>query len=318
MSRGLSANQKLILDGLEKLGGPTYVGKLRWEFAERRSKIEDVKPYGPIRSGHISKSFYNSFNRAIMSLCERGEIYSCDRKLKSLDELACAHPYKSSLLHIKELREKMLPLVVSIMKKDKPVYSSDEVEMHLYSHLALDKKRSAYTRWSELQPELKSLVSEPGPLGDLALQVLVRCNQLFNIEQEPKMSLGCSLGSLMSNVSNDPNGIFSRINIFFNDYITKEDIQLGEVKSYLYNYCDFGSGGHGSIKTSMKRHLLHAEREWIEQLPGHRTGSTEFTQHGLFGFHVDISDTEYDPIMDKLINRATALGKYQFISIKTS
>jgi hypothetical protein len=283
-------------------------------------------------AGEILKPFYQSFGRAVRRLVETGMVVERLRKLRSLDELVQYYPYKTTDRWVKELREQLLPIARQVAERSSRKYSTAENEAYLLA----DVPEDAQQRWPSVEAQLFDLMGELSGLQEpertsrrgVILRATVRGRQLF--DRPSDVSCVSSFGSIIAEIQRTPpmseheRPTYAAVAAFYEECFPRDEVARVEMKTRLMAVADFGRSGASSLTSLLKRELLLAAPQMIEQMPGHVPAPPSPTKEERANDGYDIEHflmaglpregPTFAPLLDKLIQR-DAIASFAFLHL---
>lgn len=271
--------QRYAFEEVERSNAPVSMSTLCWRLAEQMDQVDVETTVAPgIRRGRVRPIFYKSFRRAVSGLVKSERLMLMRRKLTTVDDALTFYPDKTLRLEARDLRARLLPLVLAYGEKRSRIAPASDIEEEL-----LDTERLAEwaSEWEALRPELSEAyarATEP-PARDTLLRLLVKGTRYF----DPTSAMGlastqrvelvelASLAELLHAAERQiPTRIFVRLERLYEDAIPQERQQQRELKDLLFRVANFRYKTTPELDDRTKTYLLEKVPEIVAALPGHR------------------------------------------------
>lgn len=303
MSSGPGRIQQLILSSLSK--DPLLYNKLLWELAETSGALVDSGQYGGVRKGEITRSFAESYRRAVKSLESDGMITITERKFETIQEALSYSPYLTTRLELHLIRMRtqtpILDFISSIPRKNRKIdfeeYTAKflkENDPEIFADLVL--------KWRAIEREIFSFIPNYPKQLDVWISIINRGRFLFE-GRKPAFDLPLHLLVSRINPNYSYNSTKTRIEFFVEEMSKFETWRVGKIKYDLYNVISIGRNTKTtSIEDELKQHIFKVDKSLYINMPGHvepepRIGKV--ARIGMSGFKI----RKFDPLLDKILSR---------------
>lgn len=306
MSSGPGKTQALILTHLSAT--PILFNKLLWNLAHAQNGISCQGKYGFLRAGRISRSFEESFRRAVRGLHENELITVTKRKFNDLDEAIDCLPYVTSNLQLHELRMGVKAEILDYLLTG----GAKDVDVDFESYTVAKIKKGDPSAFFELEKEWEDIeqgvifrLSQNSTCLDEWLNVLVRGRSLFAKRKldfkKPLYALHASLKA--HDESECSLEILSKILVLLERISSYESWRMGAIKQDLYKALKANV-----VTDELKHYLFKKHGDDFVSLPKHK----EPLKKG--GFSALSFNRKYDPILNKLVDRQL-LKNHSYLSL---
>ena len=320
MSLGPGILQRSILKGVDKAGGFIFENKLEWQLAEKFEKIEvESKIHQSVyQNGMISKSFDNSFRRAIRSLIKDDKLKLINKKLSSLEEFRALYPYKTANYQLFLLRRKFVPIIVDyITRNSSSMFSLKQIEDHIAEVMQEEdpnKFDSFVRQWKDFERSIFGLKFD---FDDNSRKVIVwllsRGRELFfkSKEVQCKRPLSAIITEGKKYLANNLYGriIVYDISSFYDNFFESDKLKFTSLKSQLYSVAYFGKYGRPQLKKEIKVFLRSFYKDEVVCLPGHIDVETKIKGRSLC---LPLELCTFSPMLDKVLDRH-AFSDFKFL-----
>lgn len=306
MSSGPGKTQILILTHLSAT--PILFNKLLWNLAYTQDCIDCQGKYGFLRAGRISRSFEESFRRAVRGLHENERITVTKRKFNDLDEAMDCLPYVTSSLQLHDLRMGVKSDILDFLSTG----AAKDVDIDFESYTIEKIKKSnpdvfsqLGKEWEDIQQSIISHINHDPPCLDDWLNALVRGRSLF---KNRKLDFGKPLHALHASLTAHDEStcsveILSKILGLLARVSSYESWKVGAIKQDLYKVLK-----SNVVTDELKEYLFKKHRDDFLSLPKHKEPQKK-------GGFASLSFTrKYDPIVDKVVDRQL-LKNHSYLSL---
>jgi len=322
MSLGPGILQRSILEGVDKEGGGIFENKLEWNLARKFEKIEIASEAGQpaYPNGIISKSFDNSFRRAVGSLIKDRKLKLISRKLSSLEEFRSLYPYKTVNYQLFLLRTKFIPILVDyIVKNSSSMFSLKEIEDHIAEVMQKEKPAefsNFICQWDDIERFIFSVKSSfDDKSRRIFILLLARGRELFYKTKEVKcqkpLSKIITEGESCLSICTNGEILFSNMCSFYNNFFESDNLKFTSLKSQLYSVAYFGMYGRPQLKKEIKVFLRKIYKDEVVSLPGHLDIESKFQDRSP---QLPLELCTFSPLLDKVLDRH-AFSNFNFLSI---
>lgn len=320
MSRGLGQFQRTVLAKIDAAAPGTNINRIQWELADESGAVRrDAEAVGPFESGRLSPAFYGSFRRALRTSVEIKERLA-RRRCADFDELNGSYPYKSLQLHVRQLRERVLPLMQEYLEANgKRQFKAADTEIYLAdTKIPDDAISKAASEWSRIKERALAVTGDlRGDAQSAFFEVLIKAEQLFrnkSIRHDKPLPrlLRAASEELDCRRSAVPIQTLHEIGAIYDAAIPKELRRHATFKSRLCSIIDFGQNRtRAAFKPEFKTWLLERDPDMITALPEHKASRSRVPR-GFQPIGADLS-TRFSPMLDQAIGR-DALQAQLFIA----
>jgi len=308
MSRGAGNLQRLILEQLD-LSGPIQLNELCWQLATREGRLTTGD-----ESGAIDRSFYSSFLRAVNLLGQR--VVRSPRKLLDLNELVAYYPFKTRSAFIKDLRQRLLPIVADwLSQRNAARFRKAQTEHHLLNRLATSAREEANEVWASIESQLFDAISRlRGESRIVLLSILVKGRELFvehsSVWEGRSLGRLIDLGFRLEPLGPEDRCVLTDVKKLYDCCLPSAKVNHAWLKSQLYSIVSFSRWGSSSgLSDEVKGVLLERDCKFIETLPGHVP--PHLKRVGNFASPRKI---EYSGFLNELIRR-DVLAPFEFLNL---
>ena len=259
MSRGPGRVQQSILTALASQAGDACLNQLCWQLAS---------PQGLA----LPPGFYKSFRRAVDHLADAGRVTRSRRRLRDLEEVVQIYPSKARSSDIKQLRERLLPVVKSYLEESGDrKFGAAEVELYLLRKHPPSAETLAL--WETIEGRLLAhgvQASEEAERRAL-IAVLSKGRSLFvQRSRDVSGSFGAAIKDFLStSLATRSSDLATDLKNFYNACFDRKELQRAMLKDRLYAVVDFTSNRTEALNDEFKRQLLQREPDYVRSLPGH-------------------------------------------------
>jgi hypothetical protein len=256
--------------------------------------------------GRIDPSLEKQFNKALAALVARKVVHSQQLAPAGWADLAEHHPYQTTRLELRHLREQLLPFV----PRERALYDVAANEEHI---LRGRNHPELVEAWTQIESGLRCALANR-PQSDALFHLLVRGRQLFGARRIFGTAVTCNApftGLVDELTKRDlvPATLLDPLERLRVAALPAAELQRQQHKSSLLPIGNFGGTGGSSLNQHTKDELFRAKPELVASLPGHE----EPEPVPGFGESIGDSGRRYSPLLDQLVDR-NAFRMLQFLS----